>query len=430
MTIISKINSVVIINNQIKRLKIMEINNIIFSLIFIFLMILLVVYIFCNNNSDGNKDNNKDNNDEKVKKKEVSDLFQPCPCMEGYVCDNGICKLNEGQRCLTHSSCKSGSFCFNGICTSKPSNVDEVFSVTNKYNEFSKEKNLDNKTNNVELNSLNLKDLTNFCTERHPMKLLDDRFIIYPGWWSLHDLTSICQSFQYDNTYYALNEKGHIYKINCDDILIEHIGNNIDTSFVKLFNINDKIYSLTYEGEIYKLIDETKRNWTWEVIEDFYDIDTNNIDIKDIYTSKKGQVVMIRNSGTYINRINSIFSPGENRWIRICREVDKISLAEYNDQNYILTVNNNTGIIYKYNNNQNIEDNPIEKVLEFKALDAELDPKEINVFYTIDGNNEVHKHKLKNDNLINYKITGGLATNLIKTDDDIWITTKKQCISL
>jgi len=51
---------------------------------------------------------------------EQGELYQLCPCADGYVCDKGICKRDTNQPCLTSFECAGDSICHDGVCTSKP----------------------------------------------------------------------------------------------------------------------------------------------------------------------------------------------------------------------------------------------------------------------------------------------------------------------
>lgn len=389
----------------------------------VIIIFLLAIYI-CSKSESEDKTIPSENLEISIKTINIeSDLFHTCPCSEGYKCDSGVCKLNDGERCLTTTSCGTESFCFNGICTPKPNKMEEISAVTNKYFELYGEDKLEDGSNAISRNVLG--NSMSICSCGQPMFLNGDRFIIMPGWWTLSDTVSICESVSFENVFYTVNKLGHIYSLSLDKNKVQRIMTNINVTFCKLIKIDQQIYGLTYDGEIHILQNENKRTWKWDISDVFFGNEIINSDIQDIIVSRSTMCIISKGGTFILSRFNDF---PKTTWKKICdNPVDKISLHNYNNSTYIIVIETGKGIIYKYD-----EDN-LNPIVKFIGQDAELDPNSTEQFYIIDNNNEVMVFKINNRNMNNItvnRITGALASNLFKIGKKIWITTSQQCLSI
>lgn len=233
-----------------------------------------------NDNRDGNRDDYDDNKkirkrNEKVEKNTKLML----KCDDGTISESGICKKRSGDECITSAECPDQNFCFNNICTRKPVTWDECFKTTCNEGVI--------------------------CLDRHIMKLVNNKFIMLSGWWSIGGCIDICDS-SIQSYVYVLTDDG-LYHLSIENInpnkirdekpfslpyinlngLVEFVDKKIDDNtkndilsknprIIRIFIFRGAIHCLAENGKIYRgfslreareILKHQVLKWDWEQIQ-------------------------------------------------------------------------------------------------------------------------------------------------------------------
>lgn len=153
-------------------------------------------------------------------------LYQQCPCGNGYVCDNGICKKDAGNACVMNSDCSSKLICHNNLCIEKPGIWKSSLNGICK-----------SRLTNTKYNLLCLLPMDKF-------KLLDD-------WKNVDDCLSMCEFNVDGETVFIILTKKGLYKIYPDKFVNNrekiYERNNLSSRCTlkdDILNINNKLFLL------------------------------------------------------------------------------------------------------------------------------------------------------------------------------------------
>lgn len=400
-------------------------------IIIIFIIFILIIWLSTRNK---NKYNN-DNDNCPISNRKNGKLYESCPCADGLICDNGICKNDEHSFCVTSSSCPEGYFCFNGKCVEKPYTEEEVKSTG-----FSETKS----------------GFKKLCVYRHFLRLDSDRFVISPGWWSNAGGISICDS-NITGQVYILRNDG-LFRAAWDSHMRDII--QIKTTIVidKLFRYMGILYILS-EGMLYKVVNEDFRNystpicrWDFRREKTFLGKDVYFDSIDDVFPCNDGTISLLMEEGIWTyssfhrdmsisktadeNNIKNIKSEHKGKWELeyINDNVRKICYGKTRNCRIILKDNEIEFYIATTNVNRKFN-------LPGYYIDVELNLDEdgfIAIRDTI-GFNEcleyrpvVKRKKDENNNEIKFnkrKIIGD-GDSLMRTKNNVWMLTGTTCLAI
>ncbi len=236
-------------------------------------------------------------------------LYQACPCYNGYVCDDGICKKDIGQICLVSSECTKDAVCHNGVCMAKPDKWETPL-------------------NNICKTGLKIIDRTPLILNK-----TEDEFVSNMG---MNDVIALCY---FNNLMVVLTIQG----LYIDGVMIEEQYRplNLDRYDGTLLVHNDNLYYLRGD-KLYRIewIEPNKVRWSY-----YKSKDINTISLSDGSTlvRKHKRYIIDNNSNQTILRNLNIKAMSSNRE-QI--SADQIIRSPF-DNNVIFYLSNNK--VYRYN---------------------------------------------------------------------------------
>ena len=221
-------------------------------------------------------------------------IYGPCPCMDGLVCDDGICKVPNTNKCLVKSQCQTGQICLNGTCIDEPTEWEDI-----------SETGYDNERLNISYHCLSIIN----CDTNKPY--LD----IMAGWWSISGIKSIIESNE--KGFYLVVTAERVYSIISDKMLKTKRELQINKSMlsvpkydyneiggrsvrfashkiIKLVRFNNDILCLDDEGYLYICVIST-RNISFDKITILENCEIN-YGIIDIQISLDNYIALIYDS--------------------------------------------------------------------------------------------------------------------------------------
>jgi len=148
------------------------------------------------------------------------DIYQQCPCKDGLICDEGVCKKRLNSPCFISSECAGESVCHKGFCATRPGEWEVPISNVCQYGLI--------------------------VTNNHLSILKDDSFKILPYWLLFENTVSICK---YDNNRIIVITKDKLYLLNTEKYVDNiKIIKESKRPFSHLFN-HDRL--INHENRIY-----------------------------------------------------------------------------------------------------------------------------------------------------------------------------------
>ncbi len=360
------------------------------------------------------------------------DLYQPCPCNPGLICDQDICKVPSGGECVTSSACTSDHLCFLSRCVSKPSTWEEK--VQTSYTKGM------------------------ICVDHHLLTLDQERFNILPGFWVMKGVTSVCDS-NINGFVYVVCEDG-IYRSSVDNIISGTTKINQSLAVKKLFRHQDlrnqtsveysdhrpdgsrdqdpnsslDLYALAVDGGIYHLNNESfDVTWEWTRLYNFHSRELTHALIDDVYTSPDGKISFLLGTFTVT------YSPLTNKWEREIDNPRKISYGELSSTRLVIH-QDRIDFIFSI---QESGDNEIVFTLRGGFQDGELNQNE-DGFLVINHQGDIYEYRpiiwsLASDNrgsssdcsLNNYQERSieGSGDLFFRSKGHVWLVTGTNCLA-
>ena len=236
-------------------------------------------------------------------------IYGPCPCTEGLVCDDGICKVPNTNKCLVKSQCQTGQICLNGTCVDEPAEWEDI-----------SETGYDNEMLNISYHCLSV---VNGDTNEPYLDIM-------AGWWSISGIKSIIKS--HEKGFYLVVTEERIFSIISDKMLKTKRELQINKSMlaspkydyneiggrsvrfashkiIKLVRFEGDILCLDNEGYLY-ICTVSTRNINFDKMTNFLNCEIN-CGIIDIQISLDNYIALI-----YDSTIDVIWNGGHKSYDR------------------------------------------------------------------------------------------------------------------
>ena len=381
---------------------------------------------------------------------EIGSLYQPGPCKDDYILNDGVCKKKRGDDCIGSSECQKDNICFLGTCTPKPLEWDECFQTA--CNEGL------------------------ICIDHHIMLLMSEynKFILLPGWWIMKDCYDICDG-PLSSSVYLLKEDG-LYLVlltpvnNFErfiQISLPYIDQSTTNSSSSTQSISsttssktkaqisriviykDAIHALAKNGYIYrgltnkemrKSIENRPIEWEWDRVEFINGRDISDETISDIVVSQPGgqeaQTITltladdrsltysnnfwIEESSYYSNfRAKSPRSPSPRTYDESIIMPSQLKYGSSRKQ--YITFEQDQAYLY----NLDIDTKPL--LLIEKVKDAIIDPSNSNCIIAIHTNGVIKKYIADNSEKIVTHVLKGQGEALKIAANLVWLITGTKC---
>ena len=320
-------------------------------------------------------------------------LYQACPCQDGLICSEGVCKQKPFGKCLTSSSCMDDQFCFIGTCIERPNSWEEK--VQTKY-----------KDNQITISS-------------HAFRLSEEHFILPKGWWQIRDIISILDGYLF-GTFYVVSKDTNIYCLFADSIIrgLSIIKYNSGINPKQLFRLNEELYLVSEQGRLFRLNGNEKSDqWDFTPLKYFYGKNVSSFDIINVITNPDQSVIFYQRDGQI-----RIYRPGKE-WTFIPK-TEQIRKISYNG--ILNQKDSDTSLIkgiYLRSDRLDYRLSDSDKIysIEGNFIDAELDHRK-NEIIVIDQHKAVVKIIIsKNQKYRKIRVFDNHGSKLIKTNNDIWV---------
>ena len=461
-----------------------------FIIVSVSIFVILINYFYTKNESTPKNSNISSTPDNQST--EINGLYQKAPCDDGFINDNGICKLKMWEECLASSECSHHDICFLGSCTQKPLTWEETLSTT--YND----------------------DLVSI--DHHPMLLYSDtrKFVMLPGWWIMRGCYDLCDG-PWPDSIYILKDDGlfcaflpsfsafpspvpknfvrlsnpypplHSTTIpstttsttipstttttttttstttsatttttmmdstNTTTMMDMDDNGTEDRMFIRIVLMKDTLYALSRDGKLYrgltgrelvKLLDNRIIEWDWDHVDYIHGRDISNEIIEDIIVVKGSNLTL-----TLINNRQLTYN-GEKWYDEFTRSKEQrkilgsIIINPHNYEEILLKPStlkygiNGTQTLRIYNERAELYDrnNQVCLIID-KVKDAIIDPRSPKTLIVIHTHGPIKQYQFKglntnNQPIVEQQFLRGEGKALRVANEMIWVITDTKDIRI
>jgi hypothetical protein len=338
-----------------------------------------------------------------INRNQQGNLYDLCPCKNGLICQNGVCKADLNTRCLITSDCANPYICFDGTCVNKPTETLEL-RTTKYYQQENKGR---------------------ICVNRNIAELVlngQNELVLsfLKGWWSLNKVTSICDG-DTSGILFCVAESG-LYKLTCNSDLFLPRKITVNMKIDQVFQYKNKLHLLTLEGDLYQVVNQRNdKRWKYVHLVELENRKIVNEPIERIYTNGVDKISIKVNNQVYT------YNNKKETWTKENKNLIKIVYGL--DANLYMYLNR-VELIY---NNSTFVLNSTVKDLSFipKSIIEHMALLESFLVTTITGQIQLCTPVIWNKN--NYIRTQNCHLNgdyLIQTNNNLWVITGAKCASI